>query len=252
MGKYDLDSLALKAKRDGRAFRALLNASEPMIMREVNRYSKGVNSIHRDEYISEAITSLYESITRYNPEKGAFSSFATSCINQAICDYVRNKQGLMNIGSTKINEIRKLNEARDIIKEKGMEESDDNLMKYSGINSKKTLETVKWAEKVNGTLSLDASMNEDENTSFLDYCIDDYSFEDGVYRDEEIRALYRSISTLTKDEKFIIVNSCGLFGKEQMSNKKLAALLHISENTVVNRKNAIKAKIRVLMESWAA
>ena len=35
MGKYDLDSLALDARRDNKAFRALLEASEYIIKREV-------------------------------------------------------------------------------------------------------------------------------------------------------------------------------------------------------------------------
>ena len=77
------------------------------------------------------------------------------------------------------------------LKEEGLEDSDENLMKYSGINSRKTLETVKWAERVNGTLSLDDMINDKEDSSFLDFAGED-SFEDDVYQEEKISALYKA------------------------------------------------------------
>ncbi|MGN0839750.1 MAG: sigma-70 family RNA polymerase sigma factor [Candidatus Ornithospirochaeta sp.] len=251
MGKFDLNSLALEARKDGKAFRALLEASEYIIEREVKRFATGYNSCHYDEYQSEAISSLYNNLFKFNPEKGAFSSYITRCIDQAILDYIREKQDVMSIGSTKLNEIKSLNKARARIKEEGLDDTDDNLMRYSGINSKKTLETVKWAERVNGTLSLDNMLNDKDDSSFLDFEGED-SFEDNVYKEEEIRALYRAISNLSREERNIIVFSYGLFGNEQMSNKEMAKILKVSENTIVNRKNAIKAKIRIMIESWAA
>ena len=251
MGKFDLNSLALEARKDSKAFRALLEASEYIIEREVKRFATGYNSCHYDEYQSEAISSLYNNLFKFNPEKGAFSSYISRCIDQAILDYIREKQDVMSIGSTKLHEIKSLNIARARIKEEGLDDTDDNLMKYSGINSKKTLETVKWAERVNGTLSLDNMFNDNDDSSFLDFAGED-SFEYDVYKEEEIRALYRAISNLSREERNIIVYSYGLFGNEQMSNKEMAKILKVSENTIVNRKNAIKAKIRIMMESWAA
>lgn len=247
-----LDLLALAARNNCNAFRSLLEASRTIIEREVLRYSRGINEYHKDEYYSEAITALYESLSRFDPDKGSFSSYASRFIDQAILDYMRNKQGVINIGSTKINEIRKLNAARSTIKENGLEESEENLMKYSGISSRKTLATVKWAEKVNGTLFLDESMNDDNGATMLNLFSDGSSFEDDVNNQEEIRALYRSISTLPDNDRYLIAMSYGLYGRNAMSNKELASILHVSENTIVNRKKAIRAKLRILMEEWAA
>ena len=94
-------------------------------------------------------------------------------------------------------------------------------------------------------------LSDKDDSSFLDFAGED-SFEDDVYGKEEIRALYRAISNLTRGERNIIVYSFGLFGKDKMSNKKMAKRLKVSENTIVNRKNAIKAKIKIMMEAWAA
>ena len=103
MGKYDLDSLALEARKNNKTFRALLEASEYIIKREVSRFATGSNSCHYDEYQSEAITSLYNNLYKFDQEKGAFSSFISRCIDQAIIDYIREKQNVMSIGSTKLN-----------------------------------------------------------------------------------------------------------------------------------------------------
>ena len=97
MGKYDLDSLALEARKDGKAFRALLEASEYIIEREVKRFATGYNSCHYDEYQSEAISSLYNNLFKFKPEKGAFSSYISRCIDQAILDYIREKQDVIRL-----------------------------------------------------------------------------------------------------------------------------------------------------------
>ena len=251
MEKRDLNSLAMEARRNGRAFRTLLESSETLIDKAVSRYAKGINAGHRDEYFSEAIQALYKAVEDYEEGKGSFSSYAYSCMGHAILDYMRNNQSLMNIGTTKLNEIRKLNEARAAIKEDGLEENEETLMAYSGIASRKTLETVKWAERVNGTLSLDNSAK-DNGSTFLDLFEDDWSFEDDFYRDEEIRSLYRAVSNLSREEKIIVAKAYGLYGTDMLTNKEMASLLHVSENTIVNKKKAIRAKLKVMMESWAA
>ena len=94
-------------------------------------------------------------------------------------------------------------------------------------------------------------LNDKDDSSFLDFAGED-SFEDSVYQEEKISALYKAISNLNREERNIIVYSYGLLGKEKMSNKEMAKILKVSENTIVNRKNAIKAKIKIMMESWAA
>ena len=60
MGKYDLDSLALEARKDSKAFRALLEASEYIIETEVSRYATGYNSCHYERINSKSVkTDVY-------------------------------------------------------------------------------------------------------------------------------------------------------------------------------------------------
>ena len=165
---------------------------------------------------------------------------------------MREKQSTISIGTTKISEIKKLNNARKIIRENGLEETKDNLMKYSGINSKRTLETVLLAERSNGTISIDSNIDKDSDTTILDFKSDDFSIEEEVLKNEQIRSLYISISNLSNDEQYLIIYSYGLLGKDKKSNKEMALYLKVSENTIINRKNAIKDKLRVMMEPLVA
>lgn len=252
MGNYDLDSLAVAAKNDSKVFRKLLEASRCNIEREVKKYARGINNNFADEYMSEAISALYKSVLNFNSDKGNFSAYSSSCMKQAILDFMREKQSTISIGTTKISEINKLNYARKIIRENGLDETKDNLMKYSGINSKKTLETVLLAERSNGTISIDSNIDKDSDTTILDFKSDDFSIEEEVLKNEQIRSLYISISNLSNDEQYLIIYSYGLLGKDKKSNKEMALYLKVSENTIVNRKNAIKDKLRVMMEPLVA
>ena len=252
MGNYDLDSLAVAAKNDSKVFRRLLEASRCNIEREVKKYARGINNNFADEYMSEAISALYKSVLTFNPDKGNFSAYSSCCMKQAILDFMREKQSTLSIGTTKISEINKLNKARKIISENSLEETIENLMKYSGITSKKTLETVLLAERSNSIISLDSNIDNNSDTTILDIKGDDFSIEEEVLKNEQLKALYISISNLSNNEQYIIIYAYGLFGKNKKSNKEMAIRLNVSENTIINRKNSIKDKLRIMMEPWAA
>ena len=108
------------------------------------------------------------------------------------------------------------------------------------------------AERSNGTISIDSNIDKDSDTTILDFKSDDFSIEEEVLKNEQIRSLYISISNLSNDEQYLIIYSYGLLGKDKKSNKEMALYLKVSENTIVNRKNAIKDKLRVMMEPLVA
>ena len=81
--------------------------------------------------------------------------------------------------------------------------------------------------------------------------MDCYSVEDEVFESEELRVLEESIFSLSKDDRFLIISSYGLYGHDVLTNREIASRLSISENTVVNRKKSIQAQLHEKMESWA-
>ena len=253
MDRYELDRLATMTKRDKSFFPLLMKNSRSIVEHTVSRYAQDANMSYKDDYTSEAYFALFRCLDTYDESCGAFASYASYAVRQGILDYMRNSQSMISVGSTKLNEIKKVEEAISTIRESGLELNDDNLRKYSGISSEKTLRTVLWARTVKNCLSLNAPAGDDEKRELMDILpMDCYSVEDEVFESEELRMLEESIFSLSRDDRFLIISSYGLYGHDVLTNREIASRLGISENTVVNRKKSIQAQLHEKMESWAS
>ena len=151
-----------------------------------------------------------------------------------------------------MDEIRKVDEALKEIKERGLEASFDNIKKYSGITSDKTLSTVLWAKKVKTCDHLDAPCKENNEINLIDLVSDEYSLEDSVLLDEEQGYLKNRILSLDPKDRCIIVSLFGLFDQEKLTVEEIAKKLDISVQTVSYRKKLILNKLRSMMEAWAS
>ena len=253
MDRYELDRLATMTKRDKSFFPLLMKNSRSIVEHTVSRYAQDANMSYKDDYTSEAYFALFRCLDTYDESCGAFASYASYAVRQGILDYMRNSQSMISVGSTKLNEIKKVENAISRIRESGLELNDDNLRKYSGISSEKTLWTVLWARTVKNCLSLNAPAGDDEKRELMDILpMDCYSVEDEVFESEELRMLEESIFSLSRDDRFLIISSYGLYGHDVLTNREIASRLGISENTVVNRKKSIQAQLHEKMESWAS
>ena len=253
MDRYELDRLATMTKKDKSFFPLLMENSKSIVELTVSRYAQDANMSYKDDYTSEAYLALFRCLDTYDESCGAFASYASYAVRQGILDYMRNSQSMISVGSTKLNEIKKVENAISRIRESGLELNDDNLRKYSGISSEKTLRTVLWARTVKNCLSLNAPAGDDEKRELMDILpMDCYSVEDEVFESEELRMLEESIFSLSRDDRFLIISSYGLYGHDVLTNREIASRLGISENTVVNRKKSIQAQLHEKMESWAS
>ena len=253
MDRYELDRLATMTKRDKSFFPLLMKNSRSIVEHTMSRYAQDANMSYKDDYTSEAYFALFRCLDTYDESCGAFASYASYAVRQGILDYMRNSQSMISVGSTKLNEIKKVENAISRIRESGLELNDDNLRKYSGISSEKTLRTVLWARTVKNCLSLNAPAGDDEKRELMDILpMDCYSVEDEVFESEELRMLEESIFSLSRDDRFLIISSYGLYGHDVLTNREIASRLGISENTVVNRKKSIQAQLHEKMESWAS
>ena len=64
--------------------------------------------------------------------------------------------------------------------------------------------------------------------------------------------LYNIVASLPRRDRFIALHSFGIFGAKPMENKEIAEILGCAPNAVVNRKNAITARIREALMEWAS
>ena len=252
MDRFELDKLAMMAKKDKSYFPLLLKNSNAIIDRVVSKYTTGDNKAYKDDYISEAYIALFNCLDKYDSDSGAFASYSSYAIRQRILDFIRNKQSLVKLGTTKLDEIKKLESAIMTIEEQGVDKSRENIKKYSGISSDKTLSTVIWAKKVKDCISLDAPSSDDQGISLIDCIPMETDIEEEVMDDEELSLLKESVLSLPEDDRFLITKAYGLFGNEVLSSRELARKLNISEKTIHYRKKVIQNKLCSLMESWVS
>ena len=252
MDRFELDKLAMMAKKDKSYFPLLLKNSNAIIDRVVSKYTTGDNKAYKDDYISEAYIALFFCLDKYDADSGAFASYASYAIRQRILDFIRNKQSLIKLGTTKLDEIKKLDGAIKTITEQGVDMSRENIKKYSGISSEKTLSTVIWAKKVKDCVSLDAPYFDDQEISLIDLIPMEADTEEEVMGSEVLSLLKESILSLPEEERFLITRAYGLFGNEELSSKEIAKKLNVSENSINYRKKVIQNKLRSLMAAWAS
>ena len=209
MDRFELDELAMKAKKEKSNFPSLLKNSKAIIDRVVSMYSEGNNRPYKDDYISEAYIALFNCLDKYDSDLGAFASYASYAIRQSIMDFKRNKQSMIKLGTTKLDEIKKLESAIMTIEEQGVDMSRENIKKYSGISSEKTLSTVIWAKKVKDCVSLDAPYFDDQEISLIDLIPMEVYMEliktipniswDNKTLEQDIKKVHESLCLTTRD-----------------------------------------------------
>ena len=249
----DINELAVLAKNgDERAFNALLHRMDGAINKIVNKYSVGKGAAYSEEYRQEACCGLYNCLEKYDEEKGAFVSYASYAMRAQVVDFIKNRQNTVSIGTNMLSNVQKVRSAIEAIRENGLEESVENISRISGIGSHKTVGTAMWAMIVENTESLDREVKEGEGTTFSDFLEGDEELEEALLEREEERALFCVIASLPNRDRYIALHSYGIFGAEEMSNREIANRLGCTPNTVVNRKNAITARIREALMEWAS
>ena len=253
MEEMDINQLAVIAKNgDAMAFNELLERMEGAINTIVKNYAVGKGAAYRDDYRQECYCGLWECLERYDEGKGAFVSYAIYAMRAKVLDYIRNRQNLVTIGTNMLSNVKKVRAALEAIRENGLEESIENISLLSGIESNKTVETALWAMKVENSESLDREVKEEEGATFVDFIEGDEEMEEAFLEREEERALLCAIASLPEKDRYIALHSFGIFGAEEMSNIEIAQRLGCTPNTVVNRKNAITARIREALMEWAS
>ena len=253
MKEMDINQLAVIAKNgDAMAFNELLERMEGAINTIVGNYAVGKGAAYRDDYRQECYCGLWECLERYDEGKGAFVSYAIYAMRAKVLDYIRNRQNLVTIGTNMLSNVKKVRAALEAIRENGLEESIENISLLSGIESHRTVETALWAMVVENSESLDREVKEGEETTFSYFLEGDEELEEALLEREEERALFCVIASLPKRDRYIALHSYGIFGAEEMSNNEIANRLGCTPNTVVNRKNAITARIREALMEWAS
>ena len=253
MERVGINQLAMMAKNGDRmAYKELVVRMEGAVNSVVSKYCVGNGKAFERDYRSEAFYGLCNSLKSFDEGKGAFVSYAVYGMNSQSMYFIRDMQNQITIGTNMLCNVQKVKKAIEAIREDGLDETIDNICHYSLISSKETVETALWAMIVASCDSLDKNVEGEEGATFGDFVSGGESVEEAFLEREEERALYMVVASLPKRDRFIALHSYGIFGRRKMSNKEIAETLGCTPNTVVNRKNAITARIREALMEWAS
>ncbi len=154
--------------------------------------------INYDDFFQEGFLGLCNALENYDPDQGAFSTYATIHIKQAVFRFYYDKGRVIRVPYEPQKAYRQLRKAEnEYIQAYGYEPSTKQLSEYSHIPFDEILELRRTFAN---TVSLDMAIGSEEDGSSLSDVIEDKTdYLDDVEREMTIKALRRDLERMAKD-----------------------------------------------------
>lgn len=191
------------------------------------------------DIIQEGMLGLWRSIETYNPEKSAFSTYATTLIVRQIDRAIEKEEETLCYPSNKIREGKKL---ISLIREEDL--TDNEICEKLQI-SPKTLEHLKQKSQ-NRIVSINKKINDEENGATLEDIIADEStldsYEKVINQETDQRLLSFFRYTLSPYEYFILYYR--ILIPEPITQEKIANELGITREGIRQKEERLKRKLK--------
>ena len=242
----DMDQFVLTAKNGSnsnlnKAIKIIYDAFKPVITGCIRKYPTFDKSL-LENVSREAI---WQSIMKFDSEKGSFSNYLSKNIKFAIANEVSGDIGIVHIPDEVRSNIRKVDKVVEEFENKGLKVTVEDISDATGLE----LKAVEWAINVSSTVqnvvSLDSPLSEAEEDSL---CLGDtiavsdpetemYSFP------EVMKDLKKALGTLPDKERTVYMMKMGIKGKAA-KNREIMEALGVSEPTVISLFKKAERKIR--------
>ena len=100
----DFEVIALVQSGDSAAFGALTERYMPLLVGRAARYSN-VAGAEPEDFLQEGLLALYRAAKSYNSDKSRFSTYATSCVENAMTDAFRRLARVSHPGTVYLNDF---------------------------------------------------------------------------------------------------------------------------------------------------
>jgi RNA polymerase sigma factor (sigma-70 family) len=163
-----------------------------------NKHPKYDEIINYDDFFQEGVFGLCNAIGKYDPELGAFSTYAILHIKQKIYRFYHDNSRVIRVPYEPRKAYMSLKRAEEeYIKEYGHEPSTKELSAYSGVSFEEILELRRT---FSSTISIDSPVGsvEDDSITVGDSIPDKTDYLDGIERDMTIKALRRDLERMAK------------------------------------------------------
>ena len=224
---------------DKKYYDALFTSNLHYVIKIANRYSKKLNSMDIMDVINNGILGLSKAIEQYNPEMGAFLTYATSWIKQAIFTKMYSTDDIIRKPSYLKILVKKY---LDLI-EKNESISDEDLCESLKI-SPVTLNTIRESLKTKPS-SLDIPVGDDKVTGVGDFVADkkdDYLECINKYDDDNLKKVLRHV--LSDIQYYVIYYR--FLSEEKKTLEEIASSFAITRERV----RQIEAKALVVIKRY--
>ena len=231
------------ASGDEEAIRTMVNCNLGLVVAEAKQYSRRYKQIPFMEWVQEGTIGLLEAARRYDPDKGAFSTYATECIHERM-KLCLEDSGVIRVPRNVMEEIRKVKTTREeIIRQTGQEPEIAELAKRCNLSEAVILKRLKNLPDV---CSLDIPTGENEEDSLASVLEDDLSpspYEETVRR--ELKGLMESLlSNLNERQRYILRLRFGMEDGVCHSLQQVADLLGVSKQRTRQVEQQALAKLQ--------
>lgn len=190
------------AEGDEEAIRTMVNCNLGLVVAEAKQYSRKYKHVPFMEWVQEGAIGLLEAAKRYDPEKSAFSTYATDCIHERM-KLCLEDSGVIRVPRNITEEAQKIKKTREnIIRQTGHEPEIPELAQLCGLSEAVVLKRLKSLPDV-CSLNVSAGENEDSLVSLLEDDRNPSPYEETVRR--ELKELMENLlADLDQRQRYVL------------------------------------------------
>ncbi len=225
-------SLAQRIKTgDQSALEKLCRANLRFVVSVAKQYQN--QGLSLPDLINEGNLGLIKAARRFDETRGfKFISYAVWWIRQSILQALAEQARIVRLPLNQVGSLSKLNKASSKLEQKyERPPSPDEIAAALEIPEHKVEETLKMSTR---TISMDAPLDQDEETKFLDVFVaeDTPGTDELLIRESLAKEIQRSLATLTEKEREIINLFYGIGVPHSYTLEEIASMYDLTRERV--------------------
>lgn len=224
-----------------KAIKIIFENFKPVILGYIRKYP----TFDKSTLENVSREAIWQSIIKFDSEKGSFSNYLSKNIKYAIANEVSGDNGLIHIPDEVRFNIRKVDRALKDFENKGLQVTVGEISDVTGLEHK----AVEWAINVSSTVQNVVSLDSPLVESKDDYlCIGDTIAVTNLETDSDsfseiMKDLEMALKTLSDKERIVYMMKMGINSKAA-KNREIMEVLGVSEPTVISLFRKAEKKIR--------
>jgi RNA polymerase primary sigma factor len=200
-----------------------------------------------EDLLNEGNLGLIEAANRYDHRRGTkFITYAIWWIRKAILRALAEHGHLVRVPSYQMKKVREMRNAeRTLTRKLGRRAGRDEVSQHVGASVAKLDALLQLPQK---GMSIDERVGDENDSSVSDFLVDGnhVSAEADLIRDENQKLIRWALSSLSDQERLILMNRFGLAGGKTLTLKEIGEQMSLSRERVRQIEVQAKRKIRRL------